>query len=781
MRHSSLIVLLFFLQSANALAQLSESIIVTRFNSYNNVWHKNKILLITNQDKFLASDTIFLKCYLLNEDLSLEKENQLVTVTLVDSNGKASCQIKFIVKNGLGENQLVLPKELLPGIYLLTAYTNWMRNFDTSYFFKKEIVVVKSNKVVPVVKPFMKFAIEGGQLIVNKTNKLVFSCDKPGSVAQLMDSFGNRVVADTVDANGMGSLAFVPNDGITYKIGIAGDATYVQLPRAEKNAVALRITAPIKDDSIKVSITATEAALVSEAKYFLILSGSGKILFTHSFILSKNFSVIPVFAGLLSEGVYSISLLDRNGNIISRRDFYSSKENGVSAKFIFSKDRFLTNDSSTIRISLHDVDGKPIKATFTVNLINKTIFEVKSNSTIKDELKIFYGRKGRIAIDRTTSNWAEVIDNYLILNPELLPWNDILKTQPSIPRYPRTNIIQRKGLAYFADGKKMLDSLDIFFYSQKSKVKYQTKLLKGKVWVPLPTLYGRDELFYLAESFYYQSGLTKGFKLPNLRVKWELDSIELPRPVKSKELNVPDYFGSFKEKINLLNKSFSIQSPTVSAGVANQKDFENEIKGVDVVVNVEDYVVFPTMAELIKEVVPSLFHRYDKGKEIVRVILPGKMAADVSGDPVYLIDGIATNNTDFFLSIKPVDLVQIKVVNNEKKLKSFGLMGKNGIVIVQTKQENMREPIDVSNLIDGLNTETKFPNIVSKLTETPKFRSTVYWNSGVKTDEKGTATVRINLSDDIGEMEFRIDGITESGIPFSASYPINIGLAKRVD
>lgn len=189
----TIICLIWILLSVDALAQLNDSLIVKKFDSYNRIWHKNKILLITNQDKFLASDTIYLKCYLLNEDLSAEEENQLVTVTLVDSNGKSSSQIKFVVKSGVSANQLILPRELASGIYMLTAHTNWMRNFGASYFFRKEIVVVKSNKVVPVVKPFLKIAVEGGHLINNFTNKVVFSCDKPGSVVQLIDSFGNQI------------------------------------------------------------------------------------------------------------------------------------------------------------------------------------------------------------------------------------------------------------------------------------------------------------------------------------------------------------------------------------------------------------------------------------------------------------------------------------------------------------------------------------------------------------------------------------------------------------
>lgn len=779
----TIILCLFWIKllTVDALAQLNDSLIAEKFDNYNKIWHKNKILLVTNQEKFITSDTIYLKCYLLNEDLSLEEENQMVTVSLVDSKGKSSCQIAFVVKNGVGENQMILPKALAPGIYLLTAYTNWMRNFNNNYFFRKEITIVKNKKVVPIVQKTVRFAIEGGRLVNEESNKIVFSGYKSGSVVQIIDSLGNEIVANTADMNGMGAVYFVPKDGMAYKIGSRDEKNHISLPRAESNAVGLRIIRNIKDDSIRVSIVLGKEVALPSSRFFLVLSGRSKILSarSHTFNKRKSFQEV-ISVSSLPEGVYSISLLDANGNLIAQRDFHSVNADQLNKKVTLSKDRFLTNDSISVHVFLKDEDGNPLKADFSINVLNRNVLDTERTDFIKEELIIYNGReRDRSLNDR--SNWLETIDNYLIMNPEFIPWNHILKSKPSNPRYLKTNIVQRTGVAYFSDGKKMLDSADIFFYGQKSRVKYQTKVLHGKVWVPLPTLYGQDELFYVAEDFYYQNGVMRGLQLPTLRIKWDLDSIDLPRPVLSRESDLVDDFGLFKERVNSLYRSFGSQSTMPSFRPLVENDFEREINGADVIVNVEDFVVFPTMAELIKEAVPSLFHRVEKGREIVRVILAEKMAAVSSGDPVYLIDGIATSNTNFFLSIKPIDLIQIKIVKSEKKLRPFGLMGKNGIVIVQTKQENRREPIDVSDLVEGLNSKTVFPSLKKNVSEIPKFRSTIYWQPNVRTDENGKASAAFNLSDDIGAVEITIQGIALNGMPFSINYPIKVGLAKRAN
>ena len=156
------------------------------------------------------------------------------------------------------------------------------------------------------------------------------------------------------------------------------------------------------------------------------------------------------------------------------------------------------------------------------------------------------------------------------------------------------------------------------------------------------------------------------------------------------------------------------------------------------------------------------------------------MVGKVTGDPVYIIDGIATKNTAFFLSLKPSDLLTVKVVKDPHKLERFGLMGKNGIVIVQTRKGNAREPLDdPSKLIEGLNRSVSFKardHSGAEDAHRPDFRSSVYWNPSVKTDSNGKASVDFFCSDDIGKLSIRIDGLTTEGKPFSAGQDLEVGV-----
>ena len=111
-----------------------------------------------------------------------------------------------------------------------------------------------------------------------------------------------------------------------------------------------------------------------------------------------------------------------------------------------------------------------------------------------------------------------------------------------------------------------------------------------------------------------------------------------------------------------------------------------------------------------------------------------------------------------------------------QKLHPLGLMGKNGIILVETRSGDMREPLrDPSMKIEGLSKPLTF-NIQNYTRDQqfnkPDFKSTIYWNPSIKTNSSGKATVEFYCSDDVGPMTIRIDGLTNKGQAFSTTHQI---------
>ncbi len=105
-------------------------------------------------------------------------------------------------------------------------------------------------------------------------------------------------------------------------------------------------------------------------------------------------------------------------------------------------------------------------------------------------------------------------------------------------------------------------------------------------------------------------------------------------------------------------------------------------------------------------------HRWHNGKSVVRVWIDDidKMGTD---DPVYVIDGVMTDDTDYFMSLKPENVSTIKVVCTMEKLRVFGAVGRNGVVLVETKLlDNAKNvpPADLAGLRDhGVDNGSTFP------------------------------------------------------------------------
>jgi len=762
---------LFECKAQSIVANLSK-----KFEQYQSVWTKTKLHLLFNQDKFSPGDTIWFKAYFLNEDFSFIKGKQLIDFDLTDSNGKSALHFVFMIIDGQGQNQCTIPGSLPAGIYQVNAYSSWMKNFNSKFIFSKEIVIVKDNQILPANKSMMSVATEGKHLVRSVPNKISIKSQAAAAI-QVVDSKNQEVGSATTDVNGLATVVFTPEINTSYFVKRISDAVKVSLPVVEDDGCVLLVTPSAGiSEPVKIIASSPPSSLLRNQELVMIVSSKGKIYHTASFTQrNKDLVELQIPYEKLTEGVSKISILNQAGALLASRDFFSSTEHSIQPEVQIAKTSFQTREKVTVDISLTDSKGQPIEGEFALNVINKGLFKDAKQNSFSDELNLPLNTGNEFVVDRSTSDWMTSLDNYLILFTDELPWKEILKNE-SKPFYRFTNVIQKRGSVYFADTSLPVPELtQLTFYLQHNKSVYHTFVDKGKVWLTMPDVFGQDEVFYLAES--------KRKQIPNVKIVWEDDPVPTTALSTFKEIQARDTYAEFTKKKRLIEHSYGFYSALNQGEVVisrkSNADFEDEIMGADIFINVQDYILFPTMEELIKEVIPPLYHRKFGERNIVRVKLPEPMNSNITGDAVYVIDGIATNNTAFFLSLKPADLLTVKVVRDPVKLSRFGLMGKNGIVIVQTKNGDTREPIDPSKMIAGLSKPLHF--VSSNYSNAndihrPDFRSTIYWNPSIKTDSEGKATVEFFSSDDIGKFKIRIDGITTEGRPFSAEKEIEVTL-----
>ncbi len=761
----------FILFFVNVMAQQSIADLSKKFEAYQAKTEQSKLHLIVNQTKFVPGDTVWFKAYLLDQNFRKFEGKQLLSVDLVNSNGESKLHFMFAVNWGIGYNQFVIPDTLSAGVYLITAHSDDFNIGERKFLFTKQIIVVRNKEVFLRSRP-TKVGIEGGSLVNGVPNKVSVFTDKGKTQIQLVDSNDQIINQSITDDTGIASFVLKPEQGLSYRLLVTGDSTHIPDAKDVYNLRVLKVGT--NGEPLKILATAAKSSRLRLEKVTVIISNENKILYNTTFIQGDEESMelnIPL-AGLLT-GVLNVSLLDTRGAVLASRDFYVPHHNSVNATIEMNKHQFQVREKVRLEVLLSDSLGSPIQGEFTVKAINKTVTNETKQNSLLDEFDVNSNFKDYFVIDRSDSNWIESLDNYLIVFPVRVPWKEIIAGKDKTSKVNFTNVIARRGTAFFADtGRPLPANTRIMFYLQQSKARYQTLTAKdGKFGFAMLEVFGIDELLYFAEK--------NGEEIREIKIEWDNQSIKFPQSADSSEGNNVDGYAYFVEKNKLISESFGSFTSLVSNDVPDKLDDSEDIEA-DITVKVDDYIAFGTMEELIKEVIPSLFYRHYGQNKIVRVSLTEPLK--IEADPLYIIDGIATKNTAFFLSLKPSDLRSIRIIKNSQKLMPLGLMGKNGIVYVNTKLGNIRESPDPSKLVIGLNDPMDFPlnNYSQKNSSfSPNFRSTLYWNPSTKTDENGKATIEFRCTDDIGKMMIRVDGLTTNGKPFTAQQEIDVTSGKR--
>lgn len=104
---------------------------------------QEKVYLHTDRNSYIAGETIWIRAYVVDGITHVpSRQSRYVYVTLQNPFLEKIIQVKYRADSvGAIHGNLKLPEDLPKGEYILSAHTQYMRNFDHEYFFKKRITV----------------------------------------------------------------------------------------------------------------------------------------------------------------------------------------------------------------------------------------------------------------------------------------------------------------------------------------------------------------------------------------------------------------------------------------------------------------------------------------------------------------------------------------------------------------------------------------------------------------------------------------------------------------
>jgi len=473
--------------------------------------------------------------------------------------------------------------------------------------------------------------------------------------------------------------------------------------------------------------------------------------------------------------------MDTTGEVLAERIYFLSPMYSQVTLKANPNELFHPRDSVDIQVSLSDFFGNPVKGEFSISVINQKLFlQAGQTSSLRNSLYIFNDLPGLVGSYEKGSVsediWMKQINDWLITQKwERSNWKDILDEQE------RAGILTpfKKSLSFRGKvlstntGIPLQDSSAVSFFQSNNKIVYSTySNSRGEFELPLLNDFMNEDRFY-----YKVQPVNSKTKLDDYIIVSDAISDAVSPSDVTFEENI-DAYGEYVHQKRIIDHSYRTylrRVPSVTTQIEQDPNltFLNALSGEDIDITMGDFVVFPTVEDLIHEVVGGLQVRKAGGVPTIRVpIASGGYTRIPTGDPLYIVNGIFTLDTQKFLELSAEEMVYLKIVNDQSKLSKFGSFGTHGVVIVLTRQNQINETFLNTKyfVLAGVNQTLPFKaRNNDPALRIPQLNASLHWNPTVSNTFKGLARVKIRLPDDLGPMRVSVSGVTFDGNPFSGS------------
>jgi hypothetical protein len=739
---------------------------------------QEKIYLHLDRQSYWANDDIWFKAYL--KDSPIPDCN--LYVDLLNSSGKVIEKKMYWAQNGLAYGDFHLKDTISSGVYQIRAYTSWMRNFDDFWFFRKDLVIwnLRDKAVSPEYDELksrqvdFQFMPEGGTFLAAVNNRMAFKVtDRHGkgldAEGVVLDGNGNEVARIKSGFKGMGSFEIIPQADTRYtaELTVAGNLSLnIDLPKASVSGLVMKIN---PEDTSKVHLEINEIGGISGEKYIVAGQTAGKVCYQSEVSMNSGKGVLDISRDEFPTGIVRLTLFDKEMIPRCERLVFVNHLDQVDVKIDTEKSEYHPREKVILDIYTIGKDESPVMANLSLSVYHtgstheaETYPEnILSRFLLSSELK---GRVEEPAYYFKDDSLSTVLalDNLMLTHGyRYFDWKEISETQQLKIDWQPEPSIQLKGTVYSTglhrpvpNGKVSMMTvkslLDIreqktdstgqfifsdLFFNDTILVTLQSRNKKGKAlaeieldersstspkanFLPLMYEYRKDDP---SQTVTWLSELS-----PEMRnKKWHLsDTILLgdinimSRKKKTDDGHVRPYLDadyvidvSKVDDIGDFMESLMVYSPTMRSYQAHSENFN---------IPIQHYLDgVPVDPEFIYGKPQSWFDKVEFLK-----MAPGKNGFG-PGIYFYTKRGAPNEKPEWASGITSTKLVGYSVI------RSF-----------------------YSPVYDG--SEDKKNN-------KKDFRSTLYWNPIVRTDSNGFKEVSFYNSDQTGEVQVVVEGVTADG------------------
>lgn len=763
-------------------------------DKFSYLYPQQKAYLHMDKSVYRSGENIWIKAYLLNGLNHLPDTISTNLYVELISPFETRVEIKrFQMFRGFGVGDFSLSDTLPEGLYQIRAFTSWMQNFDTDFYFIRNFRVINP-RYSKIISPRearvnqkeivqrdkleedidLQFMPEGGWMVNGLESVIAFrAINRLGKGVEL-----NGDVVDEKDIvvssfrtyrKGIGTFRLTPakekNYSAVYSAG--GRKVRVPLPKPLESGIVMR--ADDSRETVRVRLYSNRPRTNDRSANEVILVGQvgGKIFYHTVLNLENDSAGVDVPKSRFPVGILQLTVFSGRGDPLAERLVYITRPDFLKIRFEAADSFGEDGIKVVVNISVTDTKNEPVPANLSLSVTRDMEVEPPVNrDNIVSHILLSSDIKGRV---------EDPYDYFYDMSPPTLKAID--------------NLMLTHGWRRFEWEKIIHDEFPEIKYHEERGISIYGQITHDFFSIPLKNCKVQLSIMDAYNDVFTQTATDKGYFLFDRLVYYDTISVKIeawrPNGRRNLVIVLPD------EKMNEI-RGFQGDHSLITQSERDQKayraeryeearvaylqdkeqqkeDQKDELKGIysepDFVLRSDD---FPKGNRDIIEVIKGRIPGVNVIGDQVQIRGPGSFFS--SNEPLYLIDGMPVRDVDAVKSI-PVEQIDRVEVLKGPSAAIYGMRGSNGVIAIYTKRGHYMKRGVIEFDMLGYNTPRAFYQPRYLPENEPEVNYTLVWEPVILVNESGKATVVFDKPVIQGDYRFIIEG---------ASYMGLVGMAERV-
>ncbi|TVP53325.1 MAG: Plug domain-containing protein [Mongoliibacter sp.] len=798
--------------------------LIDAIESYHKSYPIEKVYLHTDKPHYFLNDTIWFKAYgIMDKEGTDTKPTPSVPlyVELIQPGSEPLISRKVIrLDEGMGDGDIVLPRDLNSGIYTLRAYTEWMRNFGEEVFFQKNIWVGDIADIPKNESESQKFNLqffpESGYLVAGMESRVAFKAtDEYGNGVDvegyILNSKQDTLLAFHSEHLGMGLFQFKAEHGETYEMRakVSGQTwENFGFPNVRQEGISFQMDPNYSSDEVEVKIQ--HNLKIKPSSLNLLGMSKGKVVMHRKIETDQKMMRFTFKKDDFDSGIHTFTLMDEETRLLAERIIYLKPFVDTEASFRMEKDSYKPKDRVRMDIEILDKSGQPVSGDFSVSVTDAyQVSHQENGANILTYLELASEVKGNIEQPYFYFNIenpnAERYLNTLLMTQgwRRFSWDNLSKME-SDPRYNLEYGLTIEGRVMQLNEKPVdepykLAMLVKHFYGSPIIYEGETDERGNFMFVGMDY---QDSVGVFLQAYLEKE--RRGKKIELKRNEVVLHQKEIPEINVKSGIALPqrDYFKDYEEYLVTVKESRNLYQQMILnrevelGGVTVRGRRSDRVRDMrttqynnnpDLYIEVsEEFYMFQNVYQLIRGRLPGVVVQGDVFNltEPPAIVIRGAQGVRGAQGAEIFIDG-APSNPGLAAVLPITEIERVDIIRNQAKASAFGAFGARGIVNILTISGNPERDSEREEVLGNATLVTQGYSPVREFYIPPTspglnapaamdVRSTIYWQPHVKTDVRGKVFLDFPLTELSPEVKVTVEGLSNSGKGIHASFGFSV-------